>query len=178
MTALEISRLDEKMLQLADTRSPKEISAALGGVITPARVATRIKELLETRDWLTDAQQDAQVVRRMRELLGKLERSFNATGDQIIDLDNAKVQLSILKAIGDRLDKRRAATDAELNALYENQASLMFEAIRHAVRAGFSEIRELHDGIDQADMDQAVRKALPEAVLVISEKNRGEGIEA
>lgn len=122
MTALEISRLDDKMLSMADSRSPKEISIALGGVITPSRVAARIKELLESRDWLTEAQQDQMVSLKMRELLGKLEEQFFTE-------DNAKVQLAYLKAIGERIDKRRAATQVDLNTYSANQARVMGRAI-------------------------------------------------
>lgn len=150
MAALEISRLDDKMLAMADSRSPKEISQALGGVITPTRVAARIKELLETRDWLTDAQQDQMVSLKMRKLLGKVE-------DQFFTEDNAKVQLATLKAIGERLDKRRAATAVDLNTLYSNQAQIMLRAIDIAtgyLRGAFRE------QIEQEEWDAAIREGM------------------
>lgn len=113
MEAIPVSKLDDRMLSMADSRSPEEISKALGGVIRPERVAQRITELLDTRDWLSEARQDTLVVMKMRKVLTKLEGQFMTD-------DVAKIQLAYLKAIGDRLDKRRAATEVDLNTYHVN----------------------------------------------------------
>lgn len=162
MASLTLSALDEKLLRLADHNSPDEISRHLGGAISPARAAARIKELLKTRDWLSAAEQDEIVTWKMRQLLGSLEEAYFKG-----DLASAKIQLDFLKAIGDRLDKRRAATEDEKNALYMNQATIVFQAIKAM--------------IDVAKLDSearaALREALPEAVYVLQARNVGQEIE-
>lgn len=147
---MEISRLDDKMLSMADSRSPKEISQALGGVITPSRVAARIKELLESRDWLTEAQQDQMVSLKMRELLGKLEEQFFTE-------DNAKVQLAYLKAIGERIDKRRAATQVDLNTYHVNVGREMARVYDIALSYMKGALRE---AVDPAAWDEAATEAM------------------
>lgn len=147
---MEISRLDDKMLAMADSRSPKEISDALGGVISPTRVASRIKELLESRDWLTEAQQDQMVSLKMRDLLAKLEGEF-------FNLDNAKVQLMALKAIGDRLDKRRAATQVDLNTYHVNVGREMARVYDIAMSYMKGALRE---DIDPQRWEEAKQEAM------------------
>lgn len=161
MGDLTLSQLDERLLLLSDSHSPEEISRELGNVISPARAAVRIKELLKARDWLSAAEQDEIVTWKMRRILQKLE-------GQYFDEKNAAIQLSALKAIGERLDKRRAATEDEKNALYANQAQIMFDAIR-----AVTEIAKLDD-----EGRAAVREALPEAIYVLAARNVGREIEA
>lgn len=165
------NELDAKILRLADHCSPSEISRELGGALSPARVAAHTKALLKSQDWLTEAEQDAIVTWKMRRILGDLEGRF-------LDMENAKVQLQLLKAIGDRLDKRRAATDDEKNALYGNQAQLMYEAVQLAVGKAVLAIQHAHPDVDEDVARQALKEALPEAVYIISSRNAGHEIEA
>lgn len=150
---MEISRLDDKMLSMADSRSPKEISQALGGVITPTRVAARIKELLETRDWLTETQQDQMVSMKMKKLLARLEEN----SQNFITDDAAKVQLAALKAIGERLDKRRAATQVDLNTYHVNVGREMARVYDIALSYMKGALR---DAIDPAAWDEAATEAM------------------
>lgn len=163
MTALEISRLDDKMLSMADSRSPKEISQALGGVITPTRVAARIKELLESRDWLTEAQQDQMVSMKMRKVLARLEEN----SQNFITDDNAKVQLAYLKAIGDRLDKRRAATEVDLERYSQNVGRQLGRVVDETLTYMRGALREQ---INPDEWDDLVQEAMQIAWQRIEEK--------
>lgn len=151
--------LDTKMLSLADHMSPEAISRELGGVISPARVAVRVKELLTSSNWLTDYEQEQLVIDKMRKILRKLDERY-------LDLDNAKVQLQLLRAVAERLDKRRSATQDELNSLHANHAQLLYECLQIL--------------IEKAALDEearnSVRAALPEAVYVISARNMGDEV--
>lgn len=108
-----LSDLDERILSLADHASPEEISRELGGVVSPARIAARVKNILGSRDWLSLAEQEQVVLHKMRQLLERVEGQF-------FDLDNASVQLRILKELGSRLDHRRSAITVDLNTYNEN----------------------------------------------------------
>jgi hypothetical protein len=161
MAELELNKLDERIIQLADHMSPEEISRELGGALSAAHVAARAKQLLKSRDWLTASEQDEIVTWKMRRILSELEKRH-------LDYDGAKVQLGLLKAIGERLDKRRAATLEEISSLHNNQAQIMYEAIRVMI-----EKAALGD-----EGRRAVQAALPEAVYVLSARNMGSEIEA
>lgn len=165
------SKMDEQMLLLADSHSPEQISRELNGALSPGKVAARVTAMLKDRDWLSLAQQDQLVTWKLRRILNKLENEF-------LDLDNAKVQIELLKQIGARVEKRQKATDEELNRLYANQAQLMFAAIRLAFDMVVSDLRKQHPEIEEQDARDALRRALPEAVYMISERNSGDAITA
>mgnify|MGYP003135693562 CR=1 FL=1 len=164
------SKTDERMLLLADSHSPEEISRDLGGLVSPARVASHVKGLLKNRDWLEEAEQDQIVTWKMRRLLRKLE-------EQYTDLNNVKVQLQLLKAIGERLDRRAALTEEQKSQLYANQAQIMFDAIRLAFSNALDELQARVPELTEEDARAALDRALPEAVYVISERNAGKEIE-
>lgn len=151
------------MLAMADSHSAEEISRELGGVITPTRVAARIKELLESRDWLTEAQQDTLVVMKMRKALTKLER--NSEG--YLTEDSAKVQLSFLKAIGERLDKRRAATEIDLNTYHVNVGREMARVYDLALAYMKGALRS---AIDPEVWDETSRDALQHARVELAKR--------
>ena len=157
--------VDDTILRYADSRSAEEISKMLGGMISPMQVAERRNFLLTSRNPLTDAQQETLVLYKMRSLLAEMEGKY-------LDMDNAKFQLQALKTLGDQYDKRKAATDDQLSRLYANQAQIMFDAIRMALTAVVKELKA-----DDEEASAAMRKALPEAILIISERNAGNEIE-
>lgn len=157
--------VDDTILRYADNRSAEEISAMLGGLISPIKVAERRNFLLKSRDPLTEAQQGSLILYKMRSLLAEMEGKY-------LDLDNAKFQLAMLKTLGDQYDKRKAATDDQLSRLYANQAQIMFEAIREAFVIAFKSLP-----VDEEEARAAIQAALPRAALVISERNAGEAIE-
>lgn len=156
-----IGDLDERILRLADHMSPEEISRDIGGVLSPARVHNRIKDILKRRNWLDAIEQEELILWKMRRILGELEQRY-------LDNDNAKIQLTYLKSIKEMLAERRAATADEKNMLYANQAQIVFEAIRAMI-----EVAKI-----DPDARQALIGALPEAVYVLSSRNAGAEIEA
>lgn len=108
-----IGDVDAKILRYADSRSLEQISEIIGGVLSPEAVGARAQVLLKTPDWLTAAQKDQVLLGRMHELLEEIEEYFQ-------DEKTFKLRLDTLKSIGDRLDKRKAATDNDLNMYSRN----------------------------------------------------------
>lgn len=159
------NKVDETILRYADSRSAEDISAMLGGLISPVQVATRRKFLLTSRNPLDQAEEEQLALYKLRDLLAQMEEKY-------LDFDNAKIQLSMLKVLFDRIDKRKAANEMQLNQLYSNQAQIMFDAIRLA----FAAMME-HLSVDETEARAALAAALPQAVLTISESNSGEDIE-
>lgn len=162
--------IDEKILQLAGNHSPEEISAALGGTVSPAKVASHLQVLLKQKDWLTVQQQEQLLMHRLQRILAQLE-------DQYLTLDSAKVILQYLKAIGDRWDKRAAATQINLESLYGNQARLMAQAIQLAFERALFELQKLHPEVDESEVRLVLGEALPRAIEVIEARNEGDAVE-
>ena len=161
---VELSHIDQVILRYADSESPDEISVRLGGVITPERVAALGKKLLADATWLTQAEQEELVIRRMRKIVAKMESGYQ-------DLDTQKAQIQALGEIAKRLDKRREVTQVDLNRLYGNQAQIMLRAVDLAtgyLRGAF------RDQIDQEDWDAAIREGM---ALAAAELEKHEAVE-
>ena len=92
---MELSEFDEKILGMADYMSPEQISKKLGGAVSAAKIRLQLQRLLEDVDWITEAQRENLLFRRMHMILAKLEA---IPGSQW-DLDNLKVQLATLKEL-------------------------------------------------------------------------------
>lgn len=152
LEVLPSNPLDMKLLAMAD-QSPEEISRRLNGVIRPRAVAARLVALTDMPDWLTAQRQDRVLTLRMQAILDQLEaRGF--------DNDNAKTRLAVLKELGNRLDKRAAATNADLNTLYDNQGRIMAQAYDIALSYMKGALR---DEIDPDRWDELSAEALKHA---------------
>lgn len=98
---------------MADRMSFNEMSRELGGVLTAKQCAAKLDELLDAPDWMTAAREDRLITIRMSQILATLEERFQ-------DIDNMTLQLKVLKELGNRLDKRQAATTVDLNTWNAN----------------------------------------------------------
>lgn len=138
-----MSNIDDAILKHADSMSPDEISMMLGAVISPAAVAARTQSLLKAKDWLTDAQEDQLITLRMKEMLADITSK---------DYKYLDVKLRTLIALGDRIDRRKKATEVDLNTLYGNQGAIMARAYDIAL----AHMRgALSSQIDSAEWDAA-----------------------
>lgn len=165
MEVLPPNPLDVKILALADSHSPEEISERLGGIVRPKTVASRVAHLLKTKNWLTAAQQDQLYTLRMSAILEELEQRY-------MDKDMAKLRLNVLKELSARLDKRAAATQVDLNALYGNQGRIMLQAFDVALSYMKGALR---DEVDADRWDELRVEAIAHAK---SELDKYEAIEA
>ncbi|QIK64522.1 hypothetical protein G7068_16230 [Leucobacter viscericola] len=114
--------MDDKILQLAGSRSPEEISFMLGGLITPERIASRTQELLKSKNWLTQQQEQRRLYLTLSALLATLQ-------DGYFDLDKAKVILATVKQLSAQAERLGAATEEDLNKLYGNQGRIMAQVV-------------------------------------------------
>lgn len=152
------NKADDAILSLAASHSPEEISIALGGTIKPETIAAHTQTLLKSKNWLTAIQEDRLITIRLNNLLADLERRG-------WDIDNVKVRLSILKEIGNRLDKRTQATDEDLNKLYGNQGRIMAQAFDLALSYMKGALRE---AVDPEQWETLKQEGLRNAQLELS----------
>lgn len=156
---MQLSEIDAVIVRYADTLSPAQIAHKIEGALTPQQVLTRIGQLLETSDWLTLAQQDMLVTLKMRQLVIELEEQPRTSR-------NAEILIRALEAVGNRLDKRQAATQQDLAQLYAFQGRVMLDAIQRALDHMKKSLTN-SAAIEPAEWDAALTQALRAAQLEV-----------
>ena len=118
------SALDERLLKLA-RRSPVEIADELG--LEPGFVAQRIAELLVSRDWLSERQEERLL---LVEAAALKDRAFlmldGVEGSEFAQVAN--VVLRSLKLVAERLDARRKLVESDLDRISSAHARMFGEA--------------------------------------------------
>jgi hypothetical protein len=136
-------------------RSPQEIADATG--LDARFVAERISYLLESRDWLSDRQQERLLLEEVSELKDLVMDGVRSAGDAKDFAATASVALRTLKLVGERLDSRRKLVEADLNELQAAQARMFgmaFDvALQHVVSV-------LGTGLDRDVVDATVQDGL------------------
>jgi hypothetical protein len=157
------SALDEKLLRLA-RRSPVEIGEQTG--LEPGVVAARISELLESRDWLSERQEERLL---LIEAASLKDRAFEAldgvAGSEFAQVAN--VVLRSLKLVGERLDARRKLVESDLERLTSAHARMFGEAFDAALAHVVS---VLGADVDDEIVDAAVADGLRAAGELLSKR--------
>jgi len=159
MSDVERSRsaMDAKLLSLA-RKSPAEIADATG--LDARFVAARISELLESRDWLSDRQQERLLLEEVGELKDLVMDAVRASGDVKDFAATASVALRTLKLVGERLDSRRKLVDADINEITAAQARLFGKAFDKALTHVVGMMKAVDELPDDADVDAWVADGL------------------
>lgn len=165
---MELSEFDEKILGMADYMSPEQISKKLGGAVSAAKIRLQLQRLLEDVDWITEAQRENLLFRRMHMILAKLE---SIPGSQW-DLDNLKVQLATLKELGNRFDKRRQANEVDLERYDRNVGQVLGRVVDLSLSYMKGALRA---EVDADRWDELVQEAILQAR---SEIERHQAVEA
>lgn len=139
MSSVERSSLDAKLLSLA-RRSPVEIAELTG--LDAGFVAARISELLESRDWLSDRQQERLLLEEVAELKDLVMDALRSSADSSEFVATASVALRTLKLIGERLDSRRKLVESDLEEITASQARLFGRAFDRALAYVVSKLVE------------------------------------
>lgn len=147
------SALDSKLLANA-RKSPAEISVLTG---LPAEVvAERVSVLLESRDWLSDRQQERLLLEEIADL--KDEVMFRMrSADEKDFAAVANVALRTLKLISERLDSRRKLVDADIESITQAQARVFGQAFDLALG---HVVKVLGEDVDPELVDATVQDGL------------------
>lgn len=157
---MKLSEVDAVLIQYGDSLSPAALSYKLDGALTPEQCAARLAQLLDAPDWLTAAQQDQLVTLKMRQLIAKLE-------EMTLTARVAEVIVNALKALGERLDRRAAATEKDLRTLYSFQGQVMLDAVNIAM-AHMRGIITKGDPIAEEQWDNALESAIRYAQIELT----------
>ena len=163
MGDLQRTDLDEKLLSLA-RKSPVEIAEATG--LEPGYVAERIAYLLDSKDWLTDRQEERLLLIEAGALKDKAFGMLEDVGPQEF-AGVANVVLKSLRLVSERLDARRKLVDSDIERITAAHAKVFAEAFDSALRfivAGF----KAFDGVPSDDeVDDLVEQGLKRAGAVL-----------
>jgi hypothetical protein len=162
---VEKSSLDEKLLLLA-RRSPAEIAELTG--LDAGYVAERVSFLLDSKDWLSDRQEERLLLVEAGGLKDKAFAMLDGVGPQEF-AGVANVVLKSLRLVSERLDARRKLVDSDIDRITAAHAKMFAEAFDAALRfivAGF----KAFDGVpSDADVDDLVEQGLRRAEGVLNE---------
>jgi hypothetical protein len=161
---IEKSSLDEKLLLLA-RRSPSEIAELTG--LDARYVAERIAFLLDSKDWLTDRQEERLLLIEAGSLKDKAFSMLDAVGPNEF-AGVANVVLRSLKLVSERLDARRKLVDEDIHKITAAHAKLFAQAFDTALRFIVSGFKAF-DGVPSEDeVDALVVAGLKRAEDVLS----------
>ena len=160
---LERTNLDEKLLSLA-RKSPAEIAEATG--LEPGYIAERIAYLLDSKDWLTDRQEERLL---LIEAASLKDKAFGMLDE--VDMKDfasvANVVLKSLRLVSDRLDARRKLVDDDIQKITAAHAKIFaqaFDAALQYIIAGF----KAFEGVpEDEDVDDLVEQGLKRAGSIL-----------
>jgi hypothetical protein len=155
------SAVDGKLLSLA-RRSPEEIAELTG--LDARFVASRISELLESRDWLSDRQQERLLLEEIADLKDEVMARMRVADEKDF-AQVANVALRTLKLISERLDSRRKLIDADINEITAAQARVFGKAFDLALAYVVDSFKALEEVPAEEDVDVIVREGLKRAAV-------------
>jgi hypothetical protein len=160
---LERTNLDEKLLSLA-RKSPMEIAEVTG--LDAGFVAERITYLLDSKDWLTDRQEERLILIEAATLKDKAFGMLEDVGPQEF-AGVANVVLKTLRLVSERLDARRKLVDDDIHKITAAHAKIFaqaFDAALQYIIAGF----KAFDGVpSDEDVDDLVEQGLKRAGSIL-----------
>jgi hypothetical protein len=159
-----LSPFDRIMLKgAAAGKSPSEISELTNSVISPAACAARILEILEARDWLSQAQQRMLLTDELMELKDHLkERAL-----EFRDKDSIKPLISMFTLIDKRLADNKFDLQAAMEQISRAHAQLMLSAIGLALERSFLELEKLYPDVQKSVLLAVFHEAMPDVVREI-----------
>ena len=157
----EMSIDDQLIAGAARGLSAEDISREIGGIMSPARVMVRTRELLRAGDWLEEKEQEQALLIVLRNRVYELQKAK--------DLDSIKVQASIIKDLLAQLDKRAKANEVDLNTYSANVG----RQLGHVVDLVLTYMRgAMREEIDLEKWDASIEEAMVLAVAEIQKKQR------
>jgi len=160
---LERTNLDEKLLSLA-RKSPTEIAEATG--LDAGFVAERIAYLLDSKDWLTDRQEERLILIEAATLKDKAFGMLEDVGPQEF-AGVANVVLKTLRLVSERLDARRKLVDDDIQKITAAHAKIFAQAFDSALQYIISGFKAFDGVPSDEDVDDLVEQGLKRAGSVL-----------
>lgn len=163
MGDLERSDLDERLLSLA-RKSPVEIAGLTG--LDAGYVAERIAYLLDSKDWLTDRQEERLLLIEAASLKDRAFAMLEDVGPQEF-AGVANVVLKSLRLVSERLDARRRLVDSDIERITAAHARVFAEAFDVALRFIVEGFKAFEGVPSDEEIDDLVEQGLRRAGAVL-----------
>lgn len=169
----ELSGLDARLLQMAAARrSPEEMGDETG--MAPARAAQRVREILASRDWLSNMEQEILLMQEMFELKNQIQDIVQryAKADYLHAMDPrwATTLQKLLTDLVKIVDNRSQRVSEARVTIRKAHATLITQAIEEAFNIALHELRERGVVIDESVYRDALEQALPRAFQKIQDR--------
>lgn len=162
-----LGNIDRILLRgAAAHKSPTEIAKLTNGVLKPAEVAVRVQEILDDRDWLSEAQTKALLVDDLMQLKDVLvEKAVTFK-----NLDAAKPLISVLTQLDRTLTAEKFDLNKAMNEISRAHAFLLLQAMDLAFEKLCLDIERAHPEISRAELTTLRQAALPDAIKAIESR--------
>jgi hypothetical protein len=148
----------------ASGKSPEELSALTNGVVTPARAAQRVRDILASRDWLTQLEREQLILDDLMELKDVLYEKAVV----FKSLDAAKPLISLLATIQKAVSEKKIDVNEIIKTITRAQASIMLDGINVAMERMILELERRHpDVFKRGEVYEVLEVAIPEAVEAV-----------
>jgi hypothetical protein len=162
---LERTKLDEKLLSLA-RKSPAEIAEITG--LDATFVAERVSYLLDSKDWLTDRQEERLILIEAASLKDKAFSMLQDVGPQEF-AGVANVVLRTLKLVSERLDARRKIVDEDIGRITAAHGKIFAKAFDVALQHIVQGFRAFEGVPSDEEIDDLVEQGLKKAGSILDE---------
>lgn len=156
--------LDRLLLRGASAgKSPKELSALTNGVLSPERAAQRVRDILASRDWLSQLE-------RKQLLLDDISQLKDTLMEKAVEyksLDHAKALMPLLKLLKDVLEADKIDVTQAMAQIREGHARIMLGAIQLAFENAALELSRRHPDVPRAELQALILESLPPAVEAV-----------
>lgn len=162
---MNLDMIDRQLIRAAasDKRSPKELSKAVNGLLSPEKAAARLIELLDESDWLTVVQERRLLIMNLRELL-------DALYEEAITHKNPKLIGEYRKTLENLADRILGAT-INLDDVTTKLTRAYAEHFAKAIGAAFDQmpkaLEEAGVTIDMEEINGVFQEVLPVAVAIL-----------
>jgi hypothetical protein len=180
-----LSVTDKRLLQLArEGKSPDEIAEELGGLISAARAASRIREILRSHDWLSMEEQQGLLLLDMVEVKEILMQHVRNEGGYITDqkgnayyaFGDPRWSANLIRLL-DSMQKGILAARQDIDTakvkIRRKHAAVMTQAIQTAFRILARAVVARTDMTEQ-QMLALLEDAIPQAIAIV-EANAEQG---
>lgn len=160
--ALDVKLLDEA----AKFKSPREISEALNGAVSPERAAARINELLDSKmDYLTVKRMEQLLMHDLQSLKVKLQEKLESWGEEG---DAAGPLIRLLKLISERIDKMAKDSDDKYALISSETAKGFVKALEIVYDRTIDRIVEQYPMVPRDTVRGFINEELPAAFEVVN----------
>jgi len=173
MTDIQPRAFDRTIIAGAASRkSLKEISKDLGGKISPEQVGVELEKLLNSTDYLSEAQEQRLLFLDMMRLKDLLFERAQGFGEEAAASYGPLVRM--LKLLDDTMQRVNNVVDDKVLRIQRAHADVMIQAINLTAEKMLFELHKRYPEVEREELQEILQMSLPAAVSSI-ESNLSNG---